>query len=105
MLNKPGNIEVLFLDAVHPEHNGIAAYGWIKRGQRRVLKTNSGRQRLNLHGAMNAETHEVIIIESKTVDADSTISLLQEIERKYYMAAEIVIILGNGTPKFQTLQV
>lgn len=96
MLNKPENVEVLFMDAVHPEHNGIAAYGWIKSGQKRVLKTNSGRQRLNLHGAINAETHEVTIIESKTVDADSTIALFKEIERNYFLAAQIFIILDNA---------
>lgn len=96
MLNKPENVEVFFMDAVHPEHNGIAAYGWIKRGEKRILKTNSGRQRLNLHGAINAETHEVTIIESKTVDADSTIMLLKEIETKYFLAAQILIILDNA---------
>jgi len=48
----------LFIDAVHPEHNTLAAYGWIKHGQKRELKTNSGRQRLNLHGTLNAETYE-----------------------------------------------
>jgi len=56
MEGKPVDTEVLFIDAVHPEHNAQAAYGWFKRGQKRELKTNSGRQRLNLHGAINAET-------------------------------------------------
>jgi len=67
MLSKPGDAEVLFVDAVHPEHNAMAGYGWIKRGETRRLKTNSDRQRLNLHGAIHAETHEVTVIESKTV--------------------------------------
>jgi len=46
MQEKPEDIEVLFVDAVHPEHNALAAYGWIKRGQKRRIKTNSGRERL-----------------------------------------------------------
>ena len=54
--------ELLFLDAVHPEHNTMAAYGWIKKGQKRVLKTNSGRQRLNLHGAINIEAMDITVI-------------------------------------------
>lgn len=83
MLKKPGDVEVLFADAVHPEHNGMAAYGWIKRGEKRQLKTNSGRQRLNLHGAINAETLQVTLIESDTVNAESTINLLATIERIY----------------------
>jgi len=55
MLKTPANIEVLFIDAIHPEHNAMTAYGWIKRGQKRKVKTNSGGQRLNLHGVFNAE--------------------------------------------------
>ncbi|RUM94343.1 MAG: IS630 family transposase, partial [Thiothrix sp.] len=58
MEEKPVDTEVLFIGAVHPEHNAQAAYGWFKRGEKRELKTNSGRQRLNLHGAINAETAE-----------------------------------------------
>jgi len=38
MLEKSEDIEVLFVDAVHPEHNTLAAYGWIRRGQKCELK-------------------------------------------------------------------
>lgn len=96
MLNKPQDAEVLFLDAVHPEHNAMAAYGWIRRGEKKMLKTNSGRQRLNLHGAINAETHEVTVIESPTVDKDSTLQLFKIIEQKYLYASTIYIILDNA---------
>ena len=83
MQEKPADTAVLFVDAVHPEHNTMAAYGWIKRGQERKLKTNSGRQRLNLHGAINAETMEVTILESSTINKDSTIDLIQVLDQKY----------------------
>lgn len=96
MWSKPDDIEVLFVDAVHPEHNAMAAYGWILRGEKRELKTNSGRQRLNLHGAINAETHQVTIIESETVNADSTIDLLTAIEQAYPLSKEIYVILDNA---------
>ena len=96
MQNKPSSAEVLFMDAVHPEHNTMAAYGWIKRGEKRKLKTNSGRQRLNLHGVINAETHEVTVIESKTVNKDSTLELLETIAQKYYLSSMIYIILDNA---------
>jgi transposase len=96
MLRKPNNVEVLFADAVHPQHNTMAAYGWIKRGEKREIQTNSGRERLNLHGAMNAETLEVTVIESETVDDDSTIQLLEILEKKYPLAAAILVILDNA---------
>ena len=96
MGSKGDTVEVLFADAVHPEHNAMAAYGWIKRGEKRELKTNSGRERLNLHGAINVETHQVTIIESETVNAESTIDLLSEIEQSYPLSKEIFIILDNA---------
>jgi len=96
MLKKPSSAQVLFVDAVHPEHNTMAAYGWIKRGQKKELKTNSGRQRLNLHGAINAETHEVTVIESDTVDKHSTLQLLELLEQKYGHASMLYIILDNA---------
>jgi transposase len=96
MLKKGASVEVLFMDAVHPEHNTMAAYGWIKRGEKRCLKTNSGRQRLNLHGAINAETLDVTIIESKTINAESTVNLLTAIEQAYPLSSEIFIILDNA---------
>lgn len=100
MQEKADNVEVLFADAVHPEHNGIAAYGWIKRGQERELKTNSGRQRLNLHGAMNAETYQVTVIESNTVNRDSTLNLIEAVEQAYPLAIEIVMIVDNAPYHF-----
>ena len=60
MQNKAENEAVFFMDAVHPAHNSMAAYGWMKKGTKTELKSNSGRQRLNIHGAMNAETYEII---------------------------------------------
>jgi transposase len=100
MEKKPDNVEVLFMDAVHPQHNTMAAYGWIKRGEERRIKTSSGRERLNLHGAMNAETFELTVIESETVNDDSTIQLLETVENKYAYAIAIYIILDNAKYHF-----
>lgn len=96
MQDKSVNTEVVFMDAVHPEHNTLAGFGWIKKGTTKTLKTNSGRQRLNLHGAINAQTHEVTLIESDTVDAQSTINLLKALEYRYQQADTIVVILDNA---------
>jgi len=97
MMSKDNDVEVLFIDAVHPEHNAMAAYGWIKKGEKRELKTNSGRQRLNLHGAINAETMDVTIIESQTINRDSTVRLLEMLDQKYFYAKEIIVILDNAS--------
>lgn len=96
MQKKQEDVDVFFVDAVHPEHNTMAAYGWIKRGVKKELKTNSGRQRLNLHGAMNAETLEVTLLESDTVNGDSTIDLITRLDQQYFMSSEIILLLDNA---------
>lgn len=93
---KPADEEILSIDAVHPEHNTMAAYGWIRKGQKRCLKTNSGRQRLNLHGAINIETMDVTVLEPETVDADSTIDLLETLNQKHPLSKRLHIILDNA---------
>lgn len=97
MQNKAENEAVFFLDAVHPSHNSMPAYGWMKKGEETELKSNSGRQRLNIHGAMNAETYEVIpLISESNVNTESTIHLLEYLEQLYPLAATIYVILDNA---------
>jgi len=97
MQNKAENEAVFFVDAVHPAHNSMPAYGWMKKGERTELKTNSGRQRLNIHGAMNAETYEVIpLISESSVNSESTIQLLEYLENLYPLATVIYVILDNA---------
>ena len=97
MDNKKEKDAVFFIDAVHPTWNTMAAYGWIKKGTVRALKTNSGRDRLNIHGAMNAETFETSVIMSQSnINSDSTIHLFQFLEKTHPYADNIVVILDNA---------
>ena len=85
------------MDAVHPAHNSMAAYGWMKKGTKTELKSNSERQRLNIHGVMNAETYEMIpLLNEASVNTESTIQLLEYLELLYPLAATIYVILDNA---------
>ena len=44
------------MDAVHPKHNPVMACGWIKKGKDFQICSNSGRQRLNINGAVSLDT-------------------------------------------------
>lgn len=87
---------IVYMDGVHPQHNTMLAYGWIKKGKNNLVKSNTGRQRININGALDAETHEVITREDTSINAVSTIELLKEIEDKYPFAAVIYIICDNA---------
>ncbi len=49
---KGANDLIYFMDGAHPQHNSVAGYGWIKKGKVKELKSNTGRQRLNINGAI-----------------------------------------------------
>lgn len=101
MRNKAENEAVFFVDAVHPVHNSVAGYGWIKKGIEKELKSNTGRVRLNIHGAMNAETYETTIIASEeNINTDSTIQLFEYLESLYPLAVAIYVILDNAKYHF-----
>jgi transposase len=79
-----------FMDATHPIHNPIANYGWIKRGQNYAVKTNTGRRRLNINGAMNISTLEPRY--DDTINA--TIALFKQ--AKHPDAKNIPVIADNA---------
>ena len=94
--NKSEKDPIYHLDGVHPQHNAVAGYGWILKGKEKEIKANSGRDRVNLNGALNAETHKVVIREDKTINAQSTIALLKQLEEKHPEAGNIYCIADNA---------
>lgn len=85
-----------YLDGVHPQHNTQLAYGWIRKGQDKIVKSNSGRQRININGALNADTLEVVIHTDDTINAQSTMALFKALEQKHPNAESIFITLDNA---------
>jgi transposase len=87
--------QIYFVDGVHPQHNTIADHGWIKKGQTKHLKTNNGRQRVNINGAINLETKQVIYVEDERINAQTMIALLKQI-MKAQKQGKIQIVLDNA---------
>ena len=97
LLNSLGDDEaVLFADAVHPTHAARPVGCWAPKPEKLAIEQTSGRQRINIHGAIDLETGQTRMIEVETVDAVSTIRLLQSIEAFYPMLALIHVFLDNA---------
>ena len=76
LLNSMGSDEaVLFMVAVHPTHAARPVGCWAPAKENLAIQQNSGRQRLNIHGAIDLETGKTAMIDVETVDAASTIRL------------------------------
>lgn len=87
--------QLYFMDGVHPQHNTIASYGWIKKGQTKYLKTNNGRQRTNINGALNLQTKKLLYVEDKRINSQTMIALLVLILKKQKQG-KIYIVLDNA---------
>jgi len=92
----PDDEAVLFADAVHPTHAARPAGCWAPSQENLAIEQTSGRQRINIHGAVDLETGQTRMIEVETVDAASTIRLLESIEAFYPMLVLIHVFLDNA---------
>ncbi len=86
--------KIYFADAVHPLHNSIVSQGWIKKGKEKAIKANTGRNRLNINGACNAATGEVITYDV-CINAQSTIVLLGKLLR-HQPKGKVIVIADNA---------
>ena len=87
---------VLFGDAVHPTHAVRPVGCWAPKDTPIAVAQTSGRQRLNIHGAIDLETGKTRMLDVVTVDAASTIMLLMAIEAMYPGKRIIHLFLDNA---------
>ena len=89
LLNHIGDDEaVLFGDAVHPTHAVRPVGCWAPKDTPVAVEQTSGRQRLNIHGAIDLETGRTRMIEAATVNAISMIVLIA-----FTVSASIIRVL------------
>jgi DDE superfamily endonuclease len=87
--------KVYFLDAAHLLHAAIPSQGSLKRGKTMQLKTNSGRNRLNILGAYSPDERDLISLEGReSCDSERVAQLLQKI-RAANPGKRLLIVLDN----------
>jgi transposase len=79
--NLPENETICFMDGVHPSHNVQLGYGWIKKGVEKYIPSNCGRSRINLTGALDIISHEVVVQEDITLNAEATIRFFEKLQQ------------------------
>jgi transposase len=94
--DKGENDPVYFMDAVHPQHNPVIACGWIKRGENHEIRSNTGRRRVNINGAIDLERLEPVVRFDETINTDSTIALFEQLEQVNLAATWIYVICDNA---------
>src|SRR5580698_1589109 len=87
---------VVFADAVHPTHAVRPVGCWGPKDVPVAVEQSSGRDRLNIHGAIDLETGQTIMKDVLAVDALSTIMLLTAIEAMYPGMRFVHVFLDNA---------
>jgi transposase len=97
LLNQlPADEVVVFADAVHPTHAVRPVGCWAPKETPVAVEQSSGRNRLNIHGAIDLETGQTIMNDVLTVDALSTVMLLMAIQARYPGFGSIHVFLDNA---------
>jgi transposase len=97
LLNQlPADEAVMFADAVHPTYAVRAVGCWAPKDIPVAITQSSGRQRLNIHGAIDLETGNTRMLDVLVVNAASTIMLLMAIEAMYPGKRLIHVFLDNA---------
>lgn len=88
---------VYFGDSAHPEFGPTISYGWIKKGENFDVKTNSGwRRRVNISGAIELTSLDVIARSYETINKDSVCDIMRAIRRKNPHEEKIYFVLDGA---------
>ena len=88
--------EILFMDSCHPIQTTKFGYGWIKKGKEKQIKATGSRTRVNITGAVNIESREVVTSNYEKINSESTIDFFKKVRLKYAETKTIHIILDQA---------
>lgn len=86
-----------FVDGTHPAYKGHPAYGWIRRGQDRELKSNHGRVNININGALSWPDRDVVHQEPEKITSAAMISLFEALVARHPTASAINVVPDNAS--------
>ena len=94
---EPGTV-FLFGDGMHLVHNNVPGLCWGDPKEPPVLKTNTGRKRVNILGAYNPDDHSFVhLTGEENCNAMRVIEYFEVILRAYRSAPKIILILDNAS--------
>jgi transposase len=92
----PANEPILFIDAAHPTMATKVVCGWIKKGVDKPIAQTASRTRVNILGAIELATMNVISCRPDYVNAETTVAFFDQIKTAYPNAPKMHIILDQS---------
>ncbi|MDW2078361.1 IS630 family transposase [Vibrio sp. 1863] len=100
---KPSEAPVLFMDAVHPTQSTKLSYGWIRKGQDKLIETTGSRTRLNLIGALSLENIGATVTETyETINSESIVRFFWKLKKEHYPLEQKVHLILDGAAYHRT---
>lgn len=96
MNTTPEDEPILFGDSVHPTQATKLSRGWIKKGKDQYVPTTGARTRVNIAGAINLTTLDVMTRDYDQINSENIIDFLKYIEGYYPKARKIHLFLDRG---------
>jgi transposase len=88
--------KVYFGDSVHPTYNMLPDYAWLLTGEETHIKSNPGRQRINIFGVYSPNDQSIIASDYETVNADTVLDILRKIRNANRDDIPLLLILDNA---------
>jgi transposase len=87
----------LFGDGMHLVHQNVPGYCWADPKNQPILKSNTGRQRLNILGAYNPGCHSFVhLTGEENCNAERVIEYFGVILKAYKQAPKVVLFVDNA---------
>ena len=94
---------VLFMDAVHPTQSTKLSYGWIRKGQDKVIETTGSRTRLNIIGALPLQNIVATMTEMyDTINSESMVRFFWKLKKEHYPLEQKVHLVLDGAAYHQS---
>lgn len=90
------NEPILFADCAHPTQATKLSRGWIKKGKDQYIPTTGSKTRVNIAGAINLESLEVMARDYEKIRSGEFIDFLQYIESCYPVDTNIHLFVDQG---------
>ena len=85
-----------FVDGTHPSYTAHAAYGWIRKGERRELKSNHGRRNVDINGALSWPGRQFVQRQTGRITSAEMILLFEDLQARHPTASVIRVVLDNA---------
>lgn len=92
----PLNEPILFMDSAHPTMATKVVCGWIKKGIDKPIAQTASRTRVNVMGAIELSTMNMVSCRPDYVNAETTVAFFEQLKIAYPNAPKIHIILDQS---------